>query len=203
MTVETIVNNVLNCIDKFKPDDIVIIESSMIGRFDVPSNDVNFDNAKLKPIQIHANLLDTQYNPYLKHFTKSEYGIIISFFETFILDGYYYNTSLTNLLNICKHLHKHNIVKKVIYWNLAPITTSSNLLAIQPFKNMDVINPFYLKSSGEYNSKDFGWARTFYEQKLTITADTNGKIVDEHPSKYGHFLFSELLYSAILNNKII
>lgn len=194
---EMILHSIINCLNKFEKDDIVIIQSSTMGRMVVPEQDSEYDNLKISPVYIHQNTILDEPEIYLKHFNKDELNSIINFFQNFILDGFYYSNEVKSIINLANYLNNNNIVKKIIYWNLFPIESSTNFSIKEIYKDKSDLDKIYLKNRIKIDTYKYGWMGYFKKENMTIAFDTNNKIKDLHLSKNGHNLFFRILLNQL------
>ncbi len=194
---EMILQNIINNLINFEEEDIVIIQSSTMGRMVVPEKDSKYNHANLNPVFIHQNTILDEPEEYLKHFQKYELDSIISFFNNFVLDGFYYTNEIKAMISLAKYLNDKNIVKKVIYWNLFPIKGNDNLQIKEIYEKESDLESIYLKNPNGSDTHTYGWLSHFTNQKMTIWDDTNGEIKDKHLSKKGHDIFFRLLLSQM------
>jgi len=197
---EMILHSIINCLSKFKKDDIVVIESSTLGRMVVPESDSDYDNAKVRPIYIHQNTILDEPEIYLNHFSQSELDSIVSFFHNFVLDGFYYSNEIKSIINLANYLNDSGIVKKVIYWNLFPIESTDKFFIKQIYEDKSDLDNIYLKNHTGNDTYKYGWIVYFKRQNMTIKYDTNGKINDLHLSKSGHNIFYRNILKQIDTN---
>ena len=194
---ETILETIIQNLNQFKKDDVLIIESSTLGRMVVPEKDSKHEYANVNPVFIHQNtILDEPY-VYLKHFQQYELDSIISFFNNFILDGFYYTNQIKSIINLAKYLNDNKIVRKVIYWNLFPIESVEGFTIKSIYENRAELDSVYLKNYIGSDTYKYGWINYFKRQNMTIFSDTNGEINDFHLSKHGHNIFFRLLLSEL------
>ena len=194
---EMIIQNIISCLSKFEKDDVIIIQSSTLGRMVVPEKDSKYNHANVNPVFIHQNLILDEPEIYLKHFQQYELDSIIAFFNNFILDGFYYTNEIKAMIELCKYLNNKNVVRKAIYWNLFPIKGNKNLQIKEIYKSESELDSIYLKNPNGSDTYSYGWLTHFTNQKLTIWDDTNGEIKDKHLSKNGHDIFFRLLLSSL------
>jgi hypothetical protein len=194
---EMIIQNVINNLINFEKDDVIIIESSTMGRMVVPEKDSKYNNANLNPIFIHQNTILDEPDVYLKHFDRYELDSIISFFNNFILDGFYYTNEVKAMIQLSKYLNDKGIVRKVIFWNLFPIKGNKNLPIKEIYENESELQSIYLTNPNGSDTYTYGWLSYFTSQKMTIWDDTYGKINDKHLSKKGHDIFFRLLLNTL------
>lgn len=194
---ETIIHNLIHFLNQFQKDDIIIIESSTMGRMVVPVPDSRFNNAKVHPFYIHQNTIASEPEVYLNHFTEDELKHIIGFFENFILDGFYYTNEIKSLIALAKYLNEKNIVRKVIFWNLFPIESAGKLTIQSIYKDRKELESIYLKNHSGNDTYKYGWLSLFQQHNMTIYSDTNGEINDLHLSKNGHNIFFRLLLTEL------
>lgn len=194
---ETILQNIIQCLNQFEKEDVIIIQSSTLGRMVVPAPDSSLNNIKVYPIYIHQNTIVDNPEEYLTHFTKEELKYIIGFFENFILDGFYYTNEIKSIINLAKYLNDNKIVRKVIFWNLFPIETAKNFEIKSIYNDRNEIENIYLKNHIGIDTYQYGWMSYFRKENMTIYSDTNGEIKDLHLSKNGHNIFFRLMLTEL------
>lgn len=194
---ETILQTIIEHLNEFQKEDVIIIESATLGRMVVPVPDSKFNNIKVNPFYIHQNTIADEPEVYLNHFTKDELKHIIGFFENFILDGFYYTNQIKSIVALAKYLNDNKIVRKVIFWNLFPIESAKNFEIKNIYNDRSELETIYLKNYIGSDTYKYGWINYFKAQNLTIKSDTNGEINDLHLSKNGHNIFFRLLLTEL------
>jgi hypothetical protein len=219
LTNESILSRVLANLGNFDKNDIVIIQSSTIGRYDFPFYHKISEIRKLEDGYTHyLNEIDSithksVCNGYELHdgngISKSEYNASVNFMKYLVSSSFYYQRSLINLIDLVKHLDNKNIVKNVLFWNLESIRIDSisdkSPLMFNIFDDYDNIAKFSLYDNTQIgiDTFDYGWARIFWGMHLTIWHDTNESISDLHLSNNGHIWFTNFILKKLNINKKI
>jgi len=185
ITTDTIFDTLLEHTSTITPSDIVIIQTSTIGRFDFPFLKQNtlmgtnmFDSPYfLKPIFVTSLL--KEYRKESENILKTKYDTIRNFFSEFIMTEKYYERSIWRIVEFTKILKSMGITTYIINEDIWPkyLSKPTNLKEIHP--------------RGMYGFVD--------ELNLTIYADTNGWIKDWHPSYDGHIDIANFIINFIKN----
>jgi hypothetical protein len=216
---ERILFNIIENLQKFNKDDIIIIQSSTITRYEFPFYHKKKETKEVKDGYIwFLNELDSASYDTIKDEYETYDGNIISKFEydtsrnfvQYILPStYYYKKSIKNLVNIIEYLHNKNVVKNIIFWNLESIRTDS-IPNKQPlvFNIFDDYSKMYEYSLYDnihtgVDTFDYGWLNIFYGLNLTIWHDTNKIVNDMHLSNKGHVWFANFILKKLNIDKRI
>lgn len=218
---ERILTNLIHNLENFTKDDIVIIQSSTISRYEFPFYHKKKETKEVTDGFIwFLNELDSAWYTYDKIkdeyetydgdvISKLEYDASKDFVKYMLSSTYYYRRSVINLLNIAKYLHNLNIVKNVIFWNLESIRIDSvpnkQPLVFNLFDDYSMITQFSLYDSSHtgIDTFDYGWLSIFRRLKLTIWDDSEKSIYDFHLSKKGHHWFANIMLNRLNINKKI
>lgn len=216
-TNEFILTELIEVLPNFHKDDIVIIQSSTINRYEFPfyyknnskkeiKNGCTFFLTKLD--EFSYDFINKNYKSYDNDtISKLEYNASIDFMKYLLTSSFYYKRSTMNLINIAKYLNEANIVKNVIFWNLESIRTdkisNKKPLLFNIFDEYSFMSKFYLNHiiQNDTDSFDWGWFTLFYELNLTIWHDSNKAIDDLHLSDKGHFWFTNFILDKLSTNK--
>lgn len=216
---ETILFRIIENLSNFDKNDIVLIQSSTITRYEFP---FYLKTKKIKEAsdgyvyylnemdKISYDIIRDEYELYDGNIiSEMEFKASKDFMQYIIPSTYYYRKNVTNLVNIVKYLHKMNIVKNVIFWNLESIRIDS-VPNKQPlifnifdeYLNMEEFTLYDNKHTG-LDSYDFGWLNIFRKLKLTIWDDSEKSIHDFHLSNKGHIWFANFILKKLNINKRI
>jgi len=202
ITTDTIFDTLLEHTSTITPSDIVIIQTSTVGRFDFPFLKQNtlmgtnmFDSPYfLKPIFVtsllkeyrkesenilkYVNSQEDLKNNNLK-LNKTKYDTIRNFFSEFIMTEKYYERSIWRIVEFTKILKSMGITTYIINEDIWPkyLSKPTNLMEIHPRGMCGFVD----------------------ELNLTIYADTNGWINDWHPSYDGHINIANFIINFIKN----
>ncbi len=218
-TNELILLRVIENLQNFTKDDIVIIGSSTITRYEFPFYHKKKEKKEVTDGYIYfLNEMDSiSYDMIRNDFetydgntiSEIEYKASKDFMQYMLPSTYYYKRSLMNLVNMAKYLHKSNIVKNIIFWNLESIRTdyvpNKQPLVFNIFDDYSEMYDFSLYDT-EYtgvDTFDYGWLNIFRKLKLTIWHDTEESIYDFHLSKKGHLWFANIMLNKLNINKKI
>ncbi len=211
---ETIFDTTLKYVSEISSDDIVIIQTSTTGRYDFPflkeKTLMGYDNRKYKR---DDGLFLSQNSPYFfktifatnvadaytsemenvlqytngqenlndttLKLNKTKYDTIRNFFSEFISTEKYYERSIWRIIELSKLLRKMGITSYIINEDIWPmyIPKPDNLIEI-------------------HNRGMYGYV---IDNKKTIYHDTNGGIVDYHPSYDGHNAIATFILNFIKN----
>lgn len=218
-TNELILLRLIENLQNFTKDDIVIIGSSTITRYEFPFYDKKKEKKEITDGYIYFlnemdsisyDMIRNDFETYDGHtISEMEYKASKDFMQYMLPSTYYYKRSLTNLVNMAKYLHKSNIVKNIIFWNLESIRTdyvpNKQPLVFNIFDDYSEMYDFSLYDT-EYtgvDTFDYGWLNIFRKLKLTIWHDTEELIYDFHLSKKGHLWFANIMLNKLNINKKI
>ncbi|MFZ9143679.1 MAG: hypothetical protein ACO209_00530 [Aquirufa sp.] len=216
---ERILLKILDNIENFKEEDIVIIQSSTITRYEFPFYDKKKEVKDVSDGYMYfLNEMDSITYDMIKKDYETYDGNTISEFEfnaskdfmQYILPStYYYRRGIVNLCNIAKYLHNKKIVKNVIFWNLESIRIdkipNKQPLFFNIFNDYSFMENFYLHDEIHtgLDTYNYGWLTTFRKMKLTIWDDSNKSIHDFHLSKNGHIWFTNFILNKLKSNERI
>ena len=216
---ERILFNLIENLQNFNKDDIVIIQSSTITRYEFPFYHKKKEKMEVSDGYIYfLNEMDSITYDMINNNFKAYDGNTISqlefnaskdFMQYILPSTYYYRRNVVNLVNVAKYLHKLNIVKNVIFWNLESIRTDSvpnkQPLVFNIFDDYSMINEFSLYDTSHtgIDTFDYGWLNIFRKLKLTIWDDSEKSIYDFHLSKKGHHWFTNIMLNKLNINKRI
>ena len=216
---ERILFNLINNLENFTKDDIVIIQTSTITRYEFPFYHKKKEKKEVTDGYIYfLNEMDSITYDMVKNdfetydgndVNEFEFNASKDFMQYILPSTYYYRRNVANMVNIAKYLHKMNIVKNVIFWNLESIRTDSvpnkQPLVFNIFDDYSMIDEFslYDTSYTGIDTFDYGWLNIFRKLKLTIWDDTEQSIYDFHLSKKGHHWFANTILNKLNINKKI
>lgn len=214
MSTESIFDNVLKNINNIEKDDIIIIQTSTVGRYDFPflkeKTLFGFDSKKYNR---DNKLFDMEKSPY---FFKT---IFVTNIENEYSDGLknvlQYTNGQENLneknleLNKMKYDTIRNFFGEFIstqkyyersIWRILKISDILKKLGIKVFILNEDTWPMYLEKPGFLMEMDErGIMGYIYKNNKTIYADTGGKIEDYHPSYDGHKEIAKFVIDKIKN----
>ena len=214
MSTESIFDNVLKNISNIENDDIVIIQTSTVGRYDFPflkeKTLFGFDSKKYNR---DNKLFNTESSPY--------------FFKTIFISNIKneYSDNLKNVLqytNGQENLNEKNLeLNKTKYdairnffsefistqkyyersiWRILHISNVLKKLGIKVFLLNEDTWPMYLEKPEFLMEMDErGIMGYIYKNNKTIYSDTGGKIDDHHPSYDGHEEIAKFVIDKIKN----
>jgi hypothetical protein len=213
MTNEKILFRIIENLSNFNKTDIIIVESSTIGRYDFP---FYLKSKKTKKISnaftyylneiddISYDMIHNDYELYDGNvISETEFKISKDFMQYMIPSAHYYKKSIVNLVNIVKYLHEMDVVKNVIFWNLESIRTdkvpNKQPLLFNIFDDYSHMSEFYLHDETHtgIDTYDYGWLTVFFKLQLTIWHDTNKIINDMHLSNKGHTWFANFILKKL------
>jgi len=216
---EKILFRIIENLSNFDKDDIILIQSSTITRYEFP---FYLKTKKIKEVSdgyiyylnemddISYSMVCDDYELYDGNtISEMEFKVSKDFMQYMIPSTYYYKRNIVNLVNIVKYLHKMNIVKNVIFWNLESIKTDSipdkEPLLFNIFDDYSHMNEFYLYDNIHtgIDTYDYGWLTIFRKLQLTIWDDSSKLIYDFHLSKNGHIWFTNFILKKLNINKRI
>lgn len=204
-TTDTIFDTLLEHTPSITPSDIVMVQTSTVGRFDFPflkqKSIMGINNFTspyfFKPI--FANNVEPEYSECSENvlqyinaqsdiknsnltLNKIKYNTIRNFFSYFIATEKYYERSVWRIVEFTKILKSMGITTYIINEDIWPayLQKPSNLIEIHP-KGM------------------FGFVT---ESNRTIYADTKGEIKDWHPSYDGHIDIAKAILDNIRDENI-
>jgi hypothetical protein len=211
-TNELILDNTLDNISNFKKNDLIIIQMSTSVRYDFPflkekkilggweneSQDNIYDQQNKSPHffrTIFSANISKDYEDVgedaltlrlgktdkrnLK-LTKEKYDLIKNFFVDFITTKKYYERQVWRFIKLSDFL----------------ISLGFNVYLLHE----DYWPEMYEKPKYLISTSDEGWSKKVLKDKHTILHDTNGKIVDYHPSYDGHMSIAESILKFINEN---
>jgi hypothetical protein len=206
---ESIVDTLLKNIPVISPDDIVIIQTSTIGRFDFPflkeKTLIGYDTIRYKR---DINLFELTNSPYffrtifvtnIKNEYSSEkesmlqydahdkslllnklkYDTIRNFFLEFVSTGKYYERSIWRIIELSKLMKSMGLNCYII--------------------NEDVWPMYIPKPDNLIEMHDEGMFGYVVNNNKSIYSDTNGVIYDWHPSYDGHIDIANFILKFIKN----
>jgi len=216
---EKILFRIIENLANFNKDDIVIIQSSTITRYEFPFYLKKKQTKEVSDGYIYYlnEMDDITYDMVYDDFelydgnsiSEMEFNASKDFMKYMIPSTYYYRRNVVNLVNIVKYLHQMNIVKNVIFWNLESIRTDK-IPNKKPllFNIFDDYSDMYELSLHDdihtgIDTFDYGWLTIFRKLQLTIWDDSNKSIYDFHLSKNGHIWFTNFILKKLNINKRI
>lgn len=216
---ERILFKVLENLENFEQDDIVIIQSSTITRYEFPFYE---KKKKLKEPtdgymyflnemdSVTYDMVKDDYETYDGNtISEMEYKASKDFMQYILPSTYYYRRNIVNLYNIAKYLYNKKCVKNIIFWNLESIRTDSipnkqplvfNIL--DDYSKIMEFSLYDIEHTG-IDTFDYGWLNIFRKLKLTIWDDSEKSIYDFHLSKKGHLWFTNVMLNKLNINKRI
>jgi hypothetical protein len=212
VTNDYILDNIMKYSLDFKKEDIIVIQISTSARHDFPFmkeqkllggwNRENIDNI-YDPSNKSPHFLKTIFSTNivkdyidggedaLTHssggnvsnnikLSKKKYDLIREFFTEFISTKKYYEVQIWRLMRICDIL----------------ITLGLNVFMIHE----DYWPDIYEKPKNLISTSDDGLLQEIIRNEETILHDTNGQIIDYHPSYKGHMTIGENILKKINEN---
>jgi len=214
---EWIADTILSNIKNISTNDIVILQTSTIGRYDFPfKKEKTLLGSPKNGESIKDYIIKTNESPY---FFKTIFVTNIEKeWDESMKDTLRYVNAQENLNDkeLILNESKYNLIRKFFaefintkkYYERAVwrIIELSNLLTSMGISNY-IINeikwPEYLnKPNNLIEMHDDGLIGYVYNNKQTITNATNGKIDDAHPSYEGHDAISNYIINFIKNETI-
>lgn len=214
---ETIFDTVLKHISKISPNDLVIIQTSTTGRYDFPflkeKTLMGYDSKKYRRDDglflsenspyffktIFATNVSDEYSPEMEDvlqytngqenlkdtnlkLNKTKYDTIRNFFSEFISTNKYYERSIWRIIQLSILLKQMGITSYIINEDIWPmyIEKPHNLIEIHRR----------------------GMIGYVMDNKKTIYHNTNGSIIDYHPSYDGHSDIADFILNFINNENI-
>ena len=217
MTTESIADNCLKFLTKINKGDIVILQTSTIGRYDFPflkeKTLMGYDASKYKK---DTELFSISNSPY---FFKTIFSTDI---EKEYLDKYkdvlQYNNGQESLKNRNVVLNKenYNTIRNFFaeyistgkyyersVWRILQISNILKSMGIDVYIiNEDIWPTFLVKPSNLIEIHNNGMYGYVIENKKTIFSDTKGLIDDSHPSYDGHIGIADVIIKFIENANI-
>jgi len=207
-----ILDNVLNQFHNFKKEDVIVIQTSTSARYDFPffkkkrlmggwhneEHDDIYDNTNKSPYFFKTIFSTNIKNDYedggettLLHSTsgdntdnlklsKNKYETIRNFFTEFVSTKKYYEVQIWRLIQIYNILESLGFNVYIIHEDYWPTT------CIKP-KNL-------------ISTSDDGLLQQIIRDGETILQDTNGRIIDYHPSYKGHETIAKNILKKINEN---
>jgi hypothetical protein len=207
-----ILDNILNQFFNFKKEDIIIIQTSTSARHDFPFfkkkklmggwykenqddiYDINDNSPYFFKTIFNTNIIKeyedggentllhstTENNTDNLKLSKIKYETIQNFFTEFISTKKYYERQIWRFIKICDILKSMNFNVFVIHEDYWP--------------------KIYKKPNYVITTSDDGLLQQIIRDGQTILQDTNGKIVDYHPSYKGHITIGENILKKINEN---
>lgn len=214
MTTESIADTCLKFLTKINKGDIVILQTSTIGRYDFPflkeKTLMGYDASKYKK---DTELFSISNSPY---FFKTIFSTDI---EKEYLDKYkdvlQYNNGQESLKNRNVVLNKenYNTIRNFFaeyistgkyyersVWRILQISNILKSMGIDVYIiNEDIWPTFLVKPSNLIEIHNNGMYGYVIENKKTIFSDTKGLIDDSHPSYDGHIGIADVIIKFIEN----
>lgn len=214
MSTESIFDNVLKNLNNIEKNDLVIIQTSALGRYDFPflkeKTLFGFDHKKYNGSD---NIFDITDSPY---FFKTVFATNIKDeYSEDLKDVLQYTNGQENLnekslsLNKEKYDSIRNFFGEFIstekyyersIWRILRLAETLKNMGILVFIINEDIWPMYLEKPDfliEMDEK--GMSGYIIKNNLTIHSDTNGKIDDWHPSYDGHSEIAKIIINKIKN----
>jgi len=209
---ELILDNILNNISNFKKNDFIIIQMSTSVRYDFP-----FIKEKKILGGWENESQDNIYDPQNKspHFFKTIFSANISKdYEDVGEDALTLTVGKTGKTNLKLTKEKYELIKdffvdfittKKYYerevWRFIKLSDFLISLGFNVFLiHEDYWPDMYEKPKYLISTSDEGWSKKVLKDKHTILHDTNGKIVDYHPSYDGHMSIAQSILKFINEN---
>lgn len=209
---ELILDNILDNIQNFKKGDIIIFQMSTSARYDFPF-------LKEKKLfggwenESQDNIYDLQNNS--PHFFKTVFSTnIIKDYEDVGEDALTLTIGKTGKTNLKLTKQKYNLIKdfftdfistKKYYerqiWRFIKLSDFLISLGFDVYMiHEDYWPNMYKQPKNLISTSEEGWSRKVLKDKHTILHDTNGGIVDYHPSYDGHMSMAESILNFINEN---
>jgi L-rhamnose mutarotase len=213
---EWIADNIITNIKNISKNDIVILQTSMFGRYDFPFKKEKslMGNGPRKNEHIKDYIIKTNESPY--------------FFKTIFITNINkeWNNSMKNILNyingqeclndkeVILDEYKYNLIRGFFsefistekyyersVWRIMELSKVLSLIGIKNYIINETHWPRHLdKPNNLVEMHDGGIHSYIYANKQTIKQATNGKIDDTHPSYEGHESIADYILKFIQND---
>lgn len=214
---DTILDTLLKYITQISVNDLVIIQTSTVGRYDFPflkeKTLMGYDNRKYKR---DDSLFLSENSPY---FFKTIFATnVANEYSSEMEDVLQYTNGQENLkdknlkLNKTKYDTIRNFFSEFIstekyyersLWRIVELSKLLNKMGIKSYIINEDIWPMYIpKPNNLIEIHDRGMTGYVVDNKKTIYHDTKGNISDYHPSYDGHSDIADFILNFINNENI-